>query len=77
MPLSFKSRRLKCWKKLTMRNNKGEKSPKSNAQRQSEFKSRKLEKGLAEVRGIYANEDGARKIKEFAKNLNSNTTQGD
>lgn len=52
-----------------MRNENGAKAPKSNAERQAEYRRRKQEQKLVEVRGIYATPESAEKIKQFAKSL--------
>jgi len=44
---------------------------KSNRQRQEEFRQRKLNAGLSEVRGIFATPEDAKQIKDFAQYLTS------
>ena len=47
----------------------GEKYPKSNTERQRIFRANKTAAGEKEVRGIFANDENAVKIKEFAAML--------
>lgn len=46
-----------------------EKSPNTNAKRQADFRARKAENGLKEIRGIFASDENAVKIREFAAML--------
>ena len=48
---------------------KGEKAPKSNAERQAIYRARKAADKLQEVRGIFATEENALKIRQFAEGL--------
>ena len=59
-----------------MRKDEGAKAPKSNAERQAIYRARKAADKLQEVRGIFATEENALKIRQFAKKsaLDANTT---
>lgn len=46
-----------------------QKAAKTNAERQSEYRARKAENELKEIRGIFANKENTVKIKEFAAML--------
>ena len=48
---------------------KGAKTPKSNAERQAIYRARKAADKLQEVRGIFAAEENALKIRQFAESL--------
>ena len=50
-------------------NKKGAKAPKSNAERQAIYRARKAADKLQEVRGIFATEESALKIRQFAESL--------
>lgn len=43
---------------------------KSNAERQAEYRARKSEQALQEVRGIFATIENSIKIKKFAQSIN-------
>ena len=47
----------------------GEKSPKSNAERQAAYRARQAEIGKTEVRGIYATPKNAERIRKYAAKL--------
>ena len=48
---------------------KKESAPKSNAERQAIYRARKAADKLQEVRGIFAAEENALKIRQFAESL--------
>jgi len=48
---------------------KKESAPKSNAERQAIYRARKTADRLQEVRGIFATEENALKIRQFAESL--------
>jgi len=48
---------------------KKESAPKSNAERQAIYRARKAADKLQEVRGIFATEENALKIRQFAASL--------
>ena len=52
-----------------MSNDKGAKAPQSNAERQATYRARKAADKLREVRGIFATEENALKIRQFAQSL--------
>ena len=52
-----------------LRKDKGEKSPKSNAERQAAYRARKADAGKTEVRGIFATHENAEKIRRYAGKL--------
>lgn len=52
-----------------MRKDKGEKSPKSNAERQAAYRARQAKTGKTEVRGIFATPENAEKIRRYAAKL--------
>jgi hypothetical protein len=49
---------------------KGEKAPKSNAERQANFRKKKLAEGLKEIRGLFVDEEQEKKVREFWAKLN-------
>lgn len=48
---------------------KGAEAPKSNAERQAIYRARKAADKLQEVRGIFATEENALKIRQFVERL--------
>ena len=52
-----------------MNSPKGAPAQTLNAQRQRDFRAKKKEANLHEVRGIFATKEHAKKIKEFAESL--------
>lgn len=52
-----------------MADNRGGKSPKSNAERQAAYRARQAEAGKTEVRGIFATPENAEKIRRYAGRL--------
>jgi hypothetical protein len=52
-----------------MSKDRGEKSPKSTAERQAAYRARKAALALQDVRGIYASAENALIIKQFALTL--------
>ena len=57
-----------------MNNEKAARSAQLNAKRQQEYRARKAAQKMHEVRGIFATESDAKKIKKFAETLKNNTT---
>jgi hypothetical protein len=49
--------------------NDGAKAPQTNAERQAAYRARKAADKLQEVRGIFATEESALKIRQFAESL--------
>jgi hypothetical protein len=52
-----------------MSNDKGAKAPRSNAERQAAFRAKKAAEKLQEVRGIFATQENAAKIRRYAREL--------